>query len=284
MTMSGRLIISSLIVLLIACPLYQQSLNEKRLALLAETTKGYIIPSKFSGPASLEFKGIVSDFLYLKISTFIGGKIVNKEMMDSTYADYFYNAAQIVTDLDPWFWDAYLMNSMILAWDFNRVDLAIKLLEKATEYRSWDFKPPYYLGFKYYYFKKDNDAAAEFFFEAVKRGGAPKFLLPLAARLSVYQNKLTPAILILEEQLKTTHDPVLAKQLRTRLEVLIKLDFLEKKVAEFKKTHGRFPDTLKDLVAENLIKTIPEDPYGGTFFITDNKRVFTTSEMRFVKK
>ena len=176
------------------------------------------------------------------------------------------------------------MNSMILAWDFNRVDLAIKLLEKATEYRTWDSKPPYYLGFNHYYFKKDNDEASKYFFEAVKRGNAPSFLLPLATRLSVYQNQLTPAILILEEQLKTTHDPVVAKQLRTRLEVLIKLEFLEKKVSEYKKMHGRSPDSLQDLVENRLIKKIPDDPYGGTFFLTENKRVFTTSQMRFVKK
>lgn len=270
-------------LLIALCPVYQKVLEKKRSVLLEESGMGYILPSKFTVPASLEFKGIVSDFLYLKMSTYLGGKIINKEKMNISQADFFYNTADIITSLDPWFWDAYLMSSMILVWDFNRVDLANKLLKKATTYRTWDFNPPYYLGFNHYYFLKDNATASTYLMEAAKRGGGPSFLVPLATRLSVYQNSLIPAILLLEEQLKTTQDPLMMTHLQTRLEVIITLDKLEKKVKEYKSRHGHFPKELSDLVSGNLIENLPEDPYGGTFYILPNGRVFTTSKLRFMK-
>lgn len=270
-------------LLIALCPVYQKVLEKKRTTLLEESGMGYIIPSQFTAPASLEFKGIISDFLYLKMSTYLGGKLVNKEMMDISQADFFYNTTDIITDLDPWFWDAYLMSSMLLAWDFRRFDLANKLLKKATDYRTWDYKPPYYLGFYHYYFLKDNATASTYLMEAAKRGGGPSYIVPLATRLSVYQNSLTPAILLLEEQLKTTQDPFMVKHLQTRLTAIITLDKLEKKVDEFKNRHGQLPKQISDLVSSKLIKTLPEDPYGGKFYILPNGRVFTTSKLRFVK-
>ena len=274
---------ATLLLLIIFCPVWQKTLEKERSKILNESRLGYLIPSKFTAPASLEFKGIVSDFLYLTISTFIGGKIVNKEMMDDTHAEYFYQAADLITDLDAWFWDAYLMNSMILAWDFNRVDLANKLLEKATASRYWDFNPPFYLGFNHYFFLHDNATASQYLMEAAKRGGGPNFLVPLATRLSVLQNKLTPAILLLQEQLKSTQDPVMIRHLQTRLKTVIILDKLEKKIEQYQSIHDRLPEKLNDLISDGLIDRLPDDPYGGQFYIQPNGRVFTTSKLRFSK-
>ena len=268
-------------LLIVFCPIYQTSLEEKRMAILKDSGMGYIIPSEFSAPASLEFKGIISDFLYLKMSTYLGGKIIKKEMMNMSHADFFYDAADIITTLDPFFWDAYLMSSMVLSWDFRRLDLANNLLKKGMENRTWDYKPPYYLGFNYYYFLKDNANASRYLMEAAKRGGGPSFILPLATRLSVYQNQLAPAILLLQEQLKTTRDTFMIKHLQTRLKVVVILDKLEKKVKEYKDRRGSFPKKLSDLKSEKLIENLPEDPYGGEFYILPNGRVFTTSKLRF---
>ncbi|NWH06407.1 hypothetical protein [Desulfobacter latus] len=268
-------------LLIVFCPIYQTGLEEKRMAILKDSGMGYIIPSEFSAPASLEFKGIISDFLYLKMSTYLGGKIIKREMMDMSHADFFYDAADIITTLDPFFWDAYLMSSMVLSWDFQRLDLANKLLKKAMENRTWDYKPPYYLGFNYHYFLKDNANASRYLMEAAERGGGPSFILPLATRLSVYQSQLAPAILLLEEQLKTTRDPFMIKHLHTRLKAIIILDKLEKKVKEYKDRHGSLPEKLSDLKSDQLIEDLPEDPYGGEFYILPNGRVFTTSKLRF---
>jgi hypothetical protein len=259
--------------------LIQQNLTVKRENYLNQSYMGYTMPSKISGLAALEFKGILSDFLFLKVSTFLGDKFIKREMLADKHADYIYNSVDVITDLDPWFWDAYLFADLLLTWDFKKIDMANKLLFKAREYRTTDFKVPYYIGFNYFYFLKDNMNGAKYMMEAARLPGSPTWLNGLAARLSVYQNQYKPAIMFLGETLKKTQNPALAKQIETRLNTLIALDELEKAVQKFKKTFGFLPLKITDLIDRGLVKTIPQDPYGGEFIILKNGRVFTTSNM-----
>ena len=140
------------------------------------------------------------------------------------------------------------------------------------------------MGFNYFYFLKDNAKAAQYFMAASKLEGCPSYVTGLATRLSVYQNQFGPAILFLKEILETTRNPAMEKQLTTRLSALLILDNLEKKVAAYKMALGRFPDQLMDLVEKGFIDKIPQDPYGGKFFILENGRVFTTSKLIFTSK
>jgi len=252
---------------------------EQRAVFLKENYIGYVLPSKIIGPASLEFSGIVSDFLFLKITTFFGEKFIQNEQLEEQHAQFLYESIDILTDLDPWFWDAYLVSNMMLTWDFGKIDLANKLLLKAKEHRPKDFKVPYHLGFNYFYFLKDNANGAKYLMEAAKLPKAPGYLSSLATRLSMYQNQYGPAIIFLNGILESTQSPELQKQLETRLKTLLIMDQLEKKVKEFKLKFGNFPDSLTDLVDNGFVKSIPDEPYGGQFILLKNKRVYTTSKM-----
>jgi hypothetical protein len=269
-----------LIILLIGgLIVFQQNFIEHRKRLLNTNPINYFVPSKVTGLVSLEFKGIVSDFLFLKLSTLLGDKIIKKEKFKQNQADFIYQAADIITDLDPWFWDAYLMADMVLAWDFKEIDLANKLLLKAKKYRTWDFKVPYYLGFNYFYFLQDNENGSKYLMEASKLPGSPEYLPALATRLSVYQNNYGPAIVFLMDLLKSTHASSSVIPLQKRLETLIILENLEKQVDKYEKLNKSLPTDLFDLVKKGFIDRIPDDPYGGKFILLPNKRVFTTSKM-----
>ncbi len=276
-----------ILILVVSIGLFAYSLQRleiQRGKFIVKNSMGYVLPSKITGPASLEFKGIVSDFLFLKMSTFFGGKLIDKEIFEDTHILYIYDAMKILTNLDPWFWDAYLFASMTLAWDFQRVDLANELLIKAMKHRKNDFKPGYYLGFNYFYFLKDNEKGSKFLMEASKLPGAPVYLASLAARLSMYENQYKPAIIFLSDILKTTQQPELKKQYEKRLKTLIIMEKLEEKVNGFQRKYGTFPEHLNDLIQRGIIEAIPEDPYGGQFILLENKRVYTTSKMVYVKK
>jgi len=262
----------------------QQNLAVKREKYLNQSYMDYTLPSKVSGLVAFEFKGILSDFLFLKVSTFLGDKFIKREKLESKHADYIYNSVDVITDLDPWFWDAYLFADMLLTWDFKEIEKANKLLLKAKEYRINDFKVPYYIGFNYFYFLKDNKNGAKFLMEASKLPSAPSYLASLAARLSIYDNQYRPAILFLNDVLKATQNPSLKKQYEKRLKTLVIMDRLEQKVKAFENTFGVFPKNLKELVDKGVIKFIPDDPYGGQFILLKNKRVYTTSKMVPLKK
>lgn len=283
---TGRLNLIIPFFLVVSIVLYvfiQKDLAEKREIFLQQRYMDYTLPSKVSGIIAMEFKGIVSDFLFLKMSTFLGEKFMNREGLEGQHGDYIYNSVDVITDLDPWFWDAYLFSNTLLTWDFGQIDRANTLLFKARKYRSRDFKVPYHIGFNYFYFLRDNRNGAKYMMEAAKLPESPSFLATLAARLSMYQNEYMPAILFLEDILKKTRNPALAKQIETRLKTLIILDDLEKKVREFRKRYGSFPLKITDLVQKGLIKAIPGDPYGGEFIILKNGRVYTTSKMVYSK-
>ncbi len=273
----------SLIALVFLCFFIQRDVNKTREDFFKTSYMDYTLPSKFTGVAAMEFKGIVSDFLYLKVATFFGGKFIKKEILGQNHAEYVYNSVDVITDLDPWFWDAYLFSSMMLAWDFGLADKANELLLKARKYRTNDFKPPYYIGFNCFYFLKDKGKASTYIMEASKLPGG-SHLFSLGTKLSVYENQLGPAIIFLKELLENTQSPVMEKRISTRLKTLLILDNLEKKVQEYKKIYGIFPKKISDLIKTGFIESIPEDPYGGEFFIVENGRVFTTSKLIQGKK
>ncbi len=273
------ILILFLVIAMGSCFFFQKNLGKEREFFLRDNYMGYVLPSKITGPASLEFSGIVSDFLFLKITTFFGGKFIKNEKFEEKHANFLYESMNILTDLDPWFWDAYLVADMILTWDFGKIDLANNLLFKAREHRTKDFKVPYFIGFNYFYFLKDNANGARYLMEAAKLPRSPSYLPSLATRLSMYQNQYGPAILFLNETLQSTQSPELKKQFEIRLKTLIIMDDLEKKIHAFKQKFTVFPEKLTDLVDRGFIESIPDDPYGGKFVLLENKRVYTTSKM-----
>lgn len=243
----------------------------------------YTTPSAISKIVSLEFKGIVSDFFFLKMITSIGDKVGKHENLDTRHADYIYHSIDIITDLDSYFWDAYVLGDMSLSWGFTDIDRANALLLKAGKNRPDDFRIPYYIGFNYFYFLKDNVNGAKYLMEAARLPGCPSFVPGLATRLFAKAHELRAAIVFIEEMLKKTQNQQVANQLNTRLKALITIDFLETKIEEFHTRFGDYPRSLLELVERKILKRLPEDPYGGQFYIApDGRRVFTTSRLRHV--
>jgi len=242
------------------------------------------LPAPVLKTLSLEFDGVVADFLFLKTMTVIGQKIgqdVNPSQQEWTMV---HTLLDNITELDPRFWDPYLFGQMMLAWQAGMIDKADNLLIKAAKHRPHDFRPYYFLGFNHFYFKKEFALASEYLQKASVKPDSPSYLKGLAARLSLYGNRTEVGIAFLRQMLAGTHDPNLRHYLEKRLTALERIDALEKKVQLYKDRFGNLPKSLDDLVAKGLLERIPEDPYGGDFVLLDNGRVFTTSKLVNVKK
>lgn len=261
-----------------------QNLQKERQIFLNTRTMDYTLPSGFVLPATLEFKGIVSDFLFLKMITFLGERIGQHETFGSDHANYIKTSVDTITDLDPYFWDAYLFANMMLTWDVGEYELANDLLLKAMAYRENDFRIPYFIGFNYFYFMHDNDNGAKYLMKASEIPGSPPYLATLAARLSVYALQHKTAITFLKKMLDDTQNEKVARQLALRIKTLIALDQLEQKVAKYKNKYQQMPSSIEQLVTSGLMDEIPEEPYGGKFVLLDNGRVYTTSKMVKIKK
>ncbi len=258
-------------------------LQKQREVLLSENFVEYTIPSKIIGPVSLEFKGLFSDLLLFKFMTFIGGKVAEKVKITAEQWENIVAALDTITDLDPYFWDAYLFAEVFLAWDARRFEDANRLLLKGTRYIPENYRIFYYLGFNHFYFLKDNEKGMQYLMEAARRPGCSSYVAKLAARLAAYSFKHRDGIEFLKDMLKNTRDKATYDQFKMRIKTLEIMEYLEQKSTEFHKSYEKYPETLNDLVQTDLIPNIPEDPYGGKFTIMTNGRVYTTSNMRLKK-
>ena len=256
-----------------------QHLHHERGVFLQENYMDYTLPSRFTGPAAMEFKGIVSDFLFLKVITFLGEKIGKSEKFGEQHFNYLEESVNTITDLDPYFWDAYLFADMLFTWDLGEYEAANKLLLKARQYRTDDYRVPYYLGFNYFFFLKDNINGAKYLMEASKLPGSPFYLASLASRLSAYALEHRTGIIFLKEMIKDTENERIKNDFMLRIKTLEIMDRLEQKVSEYQKSYQKQPSSLTELVTAGLIDKIPDDPYGGQFILLENGRVYTTSKM-----
>ncbi len=242
-----------------------------------ETKADYVLPSRYSRILSFGNKGLLADFQFLRLTTFLGGRsLLGKKLSDEDW-HYFISSVDSITDLDPYFVDPYFLSEGFLTWEAGKISDANRLLAKGVKYRDWDWRLPYFVGFNYFYFQKDYKAGADYIMKAAKIPGAPSFLPTLAARLAYYGGKSRTAILFIKGMLAETSDIGLRKILTLRLKALESAELIENAVQNFKEDHGRLPKS-HELVDLGYLKELPQDPYGGKWVILENGRVFSTSK------
>ena len=238
-----------------------------------------LIPGPIAKAVSLEFSGVASDYLMLQTLTFLGEKLMNKEVLNKEQWQDIYKALVQVTYLDPRFLDPYVLAEMTLPWEAGMVKEVNELLEKIIKLRPNDHRPLFFLWYNYYYFLKDPATAAHYLERAAKIPGAPDYYANLAARSSFYGKQTEAGILFLKEMLTEVTDPTRKKFLLLRLQALEKISFLEHKIQEYKKRYNTLPTALEQLVEKGIINKIPDDPYGGVFYIVDKEQVYSTSKL-----
>ncbi len=254
--------------------------TEERTALPKDEGSGYVLPSSILKITSLEFDGLVSDFMFLKAITFIGGAYERKESPDEKKSQlrWIYNVLDTATDLDPYFIDPYYLANAYLPWNAAMVRETNVLLEKGSRYRNWDWMLPFFIGFNHFFFLHDNDNASEYLMQAARRPGAQPFLASFAARLAYRERKTENAIIFLEEILRMTEDEAIRKRYETRLDALKAIFYLEKAVLAYKEKFKRNPPNMGALIKMRIIKELPHDPYGGRYYIDAEGYVRSTSD------
>ncbi|MDT8420977.1 MAG: hypothetical protein RQ754_11145 [Desulfuromonadales bacterium] len=188
------------------------------------------------------------------------------------------SSLDVVTDLDPYFVDPYILAEGLLAWDAGKPDEANKLLAKGMEYRTSDWRLPFYIGFNYFYFLGDYPSASDYIMQAAQLPGSPGYLMTLASRLAYYGGKTKTALLFLKEMLADTEDPLLKKRLEKRLLAFEGAVLIEGALESFHESQARWPESLSELVTSGVLKKMPPEPYGGEWLFNKKGRVFSTSK------
>lgn len=186
---------------------------------------------------------------------------------------------QTVTRLDPYNMDAYYFGQATLVWDLQHFTEANALLDYGMRYRDWDFYLPLFAGFNSAFFLKDFESAARYYRRVADLTGSDYFM-KLSGRYLYDIGATEQAIAYLTMMVETARNDAVRQGLATRLQAFQAVREIEVARDRFQRLTGKLPKDLGELRSSGLLVTLPEDPYGGTFFIGSDGKVSSTS--RFI--
>ena len=232
-------------------------------------------------------KPLISDLLYMQTCYLTGNDVFNRwkerKFSRKEWKTILHNV-KVMTRLDPYYFDPYYFVGSYVPWkvkdDREFLEEINNVLKSGMNYVE-DWRLPFFIGFNYFYFMDDKVKGARYLKKAADMEGAPYYLKLLVPRLYAQSGKYQLAVIETAQELKRAKNEVLKKQLEKRLKALIALRDLNFALERYRKVYGRCPASLRELVERGFISEIPQDPYGGEFFI-DKKSctVWTTSNLR----
>lgn len=239
-----------------------------------------VLPTPLLRISSLEFKGLAADFLFLDVLVYYGGTLNRTERpyVKDWEWKWFEKGLRASTELDPYFFDPYYFGNALFSWEARMVREANALLEKGSNYRTWDWVLPFMAGFNYFYFLQENEKAAEQIMEASRRPKANPMLASLASKLAFKERRTETSIQFLEETIRRTDDEAIREDLKKRVDALRRIYVLEQAVVIYRQRFHRSPKGLEDLVDAKILRELPVDPYGGTFALAPDGSVRSSTD------
>ena len=192
-----------------------------------------------------------------------------------------YQALFTSTRLDPYNMDAYYFAQAVLTWEPGHIPRVVKLLEYGFAHRPWDWYLPFFLSFDYAYFLHDYQKAGEYLTKVVQLKPEVDWYATLAARYFYEGGSTALALAYLKEIIPTARNEAIRTRLMTRAAALERILTIEQAISVYRKNFQKDPETLKDLVKAGILEGIPEDPYGGSFYLDKDGKVRTTSKLAY---
>ncbi len=248
-------------------------LHRKGLRQVDEFT--YLPSGKYLKTAALGYDQLAADLFWLRVVQYIG----DNEKEAQGYP-LIYQLIDLVTDLDPKFSFAYKVGGIILSIYAKRIQESNALLEKGFKENPevWDL--PFFLGFNHFFYLGDYYTAAEYMNKAAQLPGHPPYLPKLVARLYAQAGSPEVALEFLARAYEQAPNELIREELKRRMkEVIIERDilFLEKAVKIYQERYKRLPDTLNDLIRGKIIQGLPQEPFGGYYYLDPESKQILSS-------
>ena len=241
---------------------------------------GFLPRAEVLEPLSLDHELFVAQLAVLKVIFYYGELVEqwkNRVVLSPEYFNMFKNIETAI-QLDPYNADAYYFAQSTFTWEIDRAADVNRLLEHGMQYRSWDPDLPFYAGFNYGFFLEDFEKAAFLMQRAAELSGQ-QFYANLAARYFYEADKSTLGLVFLERMIKHAKTDQERHFYRLRLKAMQRIKMLENALAAYRKLKGETLSGLEGLLEAGVLEEIPEDPYGGEFYIDSKGKVRTTSKM-----
>jgi tetratricopeptide (TPR) repeat protein len=261
----------------VAAYLLQLSIDragENRVRERAMAEMAYFPSGRFVREASIEYQSLAADFIWLRGIQYYGYHL----MSDRRY-EWLGHVFSILTSLDPRFVGAYHFGAITLAWDAGKPHEAMDFLIEGMKANPMSWQIPFDAGFICYMLLHDYGRASTFFEVASKMPGSWFILARWAAIAKAKSGDFQTAREMWLDILRSTENRALkalvVRQLKS-LDLSEATDLLQKAVRRFQEDKARLPVDLRELAAAGYITRIPEEPFGGRFYLKDGKVLTTT--------
>lgn len=247
---------------------------------------GYVPEAKAIKYAAADQRYIVADWAVLKVIFYFGELIEKARGKGFFYSppDYLgmFKTLQTALRVEPYNKDAYYFAQAAFTWELGRYKEVNNMLEYGMKYRPWDYQLPFFVGFNCAYFMKDYAKAADYMKKAASISHEPLFA-NLAARYFYEAGTTDLGIAFINAMLKSAKDDKERKMYQARRDALMAIKLLSTAVGQYRQRFGVVPASLNDLVISGIIKNLPLDPYGGSFYLDEKEIVHSTSNLAFAK-
>jgi tetratricopeptide (TPR) repeat protein len=222
----------------------------------------YLPNGRYLKVATLGYSALAADVIYLWSIQFYG----NFQIEDRyKYVDHIYS--NVITDLDPHYFDPYWLGALILSVETKDIDKALKLLDKgfANNPDKWIF--PYLAGWECAY-AHQYERAIEYFRKAAAVPSAPPDVTRLVAGMYQREGDKATALAEWSRIARETTDPSVRKIALNRvhaLEIEVDVEKIRAAIDRYRAAHGSAPPRLRDLVREGFLDSLPTSPDGEEY-------------------
>jgi len=266
-------------VILLGSASIKSTLGETRAGLDERDYQPLYLPqAKYVKLLTGGFNNFASDILWFNTNSYFGSQYQGEK--DYRWLE---NMCELVTDLDPR--DTIRLESCatLLSWIVKDPEASNRLLDLGIE-KNPDYWRLYYMrGFNFWYFLEDKERAKKDLAKASTLPDTPSFVASMAARLISDTDAPKAAVDFLHSQISSSKDPTTREALEEKLNSAIltwHLDELEKARGRYQEKYHTEPDSLKTLIKAGFLRSLPEEPFGGTYRISEGKVITTSGNER----
>jgi hypothetical protein len=226
-------------------------------------------------PLVLGHAQVAADLIWLEFIQVLGSADVREQDYE-----WIRHALDVVTTLDPQFVEAYDLGGVVLGELGKHVEWSNALLEKGMTANPQAWRLPFLLGFNHFFHLHDYGRAANYLSKAARLPGSPAYVPELAARLYVQADAPETALVFLDTMQRESRDPAIVMALeRRRKEVVIERDIslIEESIEHHVAAYGALPSSLEQLVERGLLRSLPGEPFGGSYRFDQQSGLVTST-------
>ena len=171
----------------------------------------------------------------------------------------------LVTELDPKYYSAYLFSGMGLLHNPDDVFRSNTIIKKGMKIFPDSWELPFWIGLNAYLHLENDAIASDYLWQAAHKPDAPISFLSLLLSAITKGGNFEQGIWVLESLIKHEKNPKIQLVYTKRIARLHNFINLQKAAEMYRLRFGEYPQTLGKLVDAGIILQIPQDPMGRPY-------------------